>query len=585
MLNIKAGYNFKIIFIIWLCIIGFTATLPIVWLRHTLGDDWRGVIPNYITDSTFYLDRVNKTITDFPFSGNHYYLERRSDPQPVFSIAEAIVALPMKLGASFNAGLLLGFALASIIFAWFIYKFLRNFANRLWSVMLASLVYVVSYGGLVRPVIMETVLPAFAFFNWAIFGWLLQPDNKRYRIFLVAAIAGSFYLYSYLWQVIILTVVFVELYLLLTKQKERFFALINIFALSLILAAPAIIYTLKVSLLSVGYWENMQRVGFVATHLPSMEAYYYGRWLIVSGLIWVIFFRKQLREKISSYWYFLIVSSAIFFALVSNIITGKDFLIATHVNRFVTTWFVLMLGIEIYYFVNLKLWRRKIYTVALASFLMLAGCLTVFYEIKRSVFPPFAVTYSDVAEVQEYRSPLAWLDAHESEPRVIWAGDSISRYVPYLSKHYVLYPGLLNAHFYILPTSEIHERYLISRYFKNPNLETLRQEYVYYAGSYYDYKMNDLNLRQRICSILKLNNDFCQKQIVQNLVLQKDRDIIAAYQLQKTSIRPHIQEYLKKYQVSYFIRDITQDPIPTRPIPMELVYTDGRFEIYKINIL
>src|SRR3989344_7109681 len=276
-------YNFKTLFIIWLCVISFVSVLPILWIRYTLGSDWQGVIPSYITDTTFYLDRINKTISDFPFSGNHYYLEHRFDSQPAFSIAEAIVALPMKFGISFNGGLLLGFIAASVLFAIFTYKFLRNLVNRLGAVIIASLVYIVSYGGLVRPVIMEAILPAFIFFNWAIFSWLLRPDKKRYGIFLGVAITGAFYLYSYLWQVVVLTVVLTELYLLATKQWAKFFGLLKISSLSLVLAAPAILDTIRVSFLSSGYWENMQRVGFVATHLPPIEAYYYGRWLIEIG--------------------------------------------------------------------------------------------------------------------------------------------------------------------------------------------------------------------------------------------------------------------------------------------------------------
>ena len=209
---------------------------------------------------------------------------------------------------------------------------------------------------------------------------------------------------------------------------------------------------------------------------------------------------------------------------------------------------------------------------------------SIFSEAKRSIFPSFSLSKQEMLSVQDYRAPIAWLDTNELEPKAIWADDNISRYIPYLSKHYVLYPGLLNAHFYIMPTSEIHERYLISRYFQNPNLEILRREYVYYAGSYFDYKMNDLNLRHRICAIVKLSNNFCQEQFVQSLVSQKDRDIMAVYQLEKTSIRPHINEYLRKYGVSYFIRDIAQNPVQTRFVSMVPVYTDGRFEIYKIDI-
>lgn len=575
-------YNFKILFVVWLGIIGFTSVLPILWIRHTLGVDWHGVIPNYVTDSTFYLDRINKTIGNFPFSGNHYYLEHRFDPQPVFSIAEAIVALPMKLGLSFNGGLLLGFVVASILFALFTYKFLKNFVDWLWAIIFASLAYVVSYGGLVRPVVMETILPVFMMFNWAMFSWLLRPEKKQHRVLLGATIAGSFYLYSYLWQVVVITVVLAELYLLITKQWSRFFGLLKIFSLSLVLAIPVILYTFKVSFLLLGYWENMQRVGFIATHLPSIEAYYYGRWLILGGLIWIILFRKNLTNKVA---YVFIVNAAIFLALVSNIVTGKDFLIATHINRFSVIWFVFMTSIGTHCFIKSKYWNKKVYITVPFLTMILIAFTSLFSEAKRSVYPSFSLSKTGMLSVQDYRAPLAWLDARESEPKVIWTNDGMSKYIPYLSKHYVLYPGLLNAFLYIMPLSEIRERYLISRYFLNPDMETLRREYVYYAGSYFDYKTNDLELRHKICAIVKLNNNFCQSQLIQNLVSQKNSDIMAVYQLGVTTIRPNIQEYLKKYHVSYFIRDIAQDSVPSRFMNMIPVYNDGRFEIYKINML
>ncbi|KKR88704.1 MAG: hypothetical protein UW43_C0002G0022 [Candidatus Yanofskybacteria bacterium GW2011_GWA1_44_21] len=576
--------KFKILLFIWLIAIAFASALPILWIRFNLEDNWRGVIPNYITDSTFYLARINKTIADFPMSGNHYYLEHRFDSQPVFSIAETIVALPMKFGISFNAGLLLGFIAASIFFALFTYKFLRFFVGRLWAVILASLVYVVSYGGLVRPVVMEVIMPAFIFFNWSMFSWL-QSEKKRYGIFLGLAIAASFYLYSYLWQIVVLVVFFTCIYLMIFRQWKKFSVLLKISFLSLIMATPAIFYTFKVSFLTPGYWENVQRVGFVATHLPPIEAYYYGRWLIMAGLIWVLFFRKQLKEKTITIWYFLIVSAAVFLALVSNAITGKDFLIATHVNRFTTVWFALVLGMFLYYFIILKLYRGKMFVVIVALFLMLIGTLTVFAEIKRSVSPPFSISYTDALAVQDYRAPLAWLDGSEKEPVVIWADDELSRYVPYLSKHYVLYPGLLNVHFYIMQTSEIRERYLVSQYFENLSKKTLTEEYVKYEGSYFDYKKNELELRNSLCTMFKIRAEFCREDFLDTLNVQKNDAVAEAFKLNNETIRPNIRQYLKKYHVSYFIRDITRGPLSAkqRSFTMTSVYNDGHYEIFKID--
>src|SRR5258708_1402305 len=531
--------NYKILLAIWLLVIGFLGILPLLWVRHLAGASWHGVIPGYITDAIFYCDRINITFLDFAFSGKHYFLEHRYDLQAVFSIAEAIVALPMKLGLSFTRGLLLGFFVLNFLFAWLTYKFLRKFVDFVPALVLASLACALSYGGLVRPVIMETVWPAFMLFQWAMASWLENPDRLRYRIWSIIALAGSFYLYSYLWQVALLNAILLLAFLFISKRRQQALQLFKIIYQALLLAAPAIFYALK-EVSVPGYWHNMERVGFMFTHLPPIEAYYYGRWLLVAAAIWIIIFWRQLREWSVQIWYMLLGAIAILGALVSNIVTGKDFLIATHVNRFVTVWFGLMLGFAIYKFFAMEFWKGKRWQSAILIVLFIMGAANVLAELKRSIQPAFAISRSDVLAVQPYSAPIAWLDSRETQPVVVWADDAVSRYVPYLSKHYVLEPGLLNTLFYLMQDSEVQERYAVSRSLTPVSQTTLQQEYPSYGGAYSDYRNKDLSLRQRICHTLRLNITFCQNTQSQALAAQKERDIMAMRSLE-TKIRLHLQ--------------------------------------------
>src|SRR5258708_8047290 len=93
--------NYKILLAVWLSVIGFLGILPLLWVPHLAGASWHGVIPGYITDAIFYLDRINKTILDFPFSANHYFLEHRYYLQPVFSLSYAYDPFPITFCLSF----------------------------------------------------------------------------------------------------------------------------------------------------------------------------------------------------------------------------------------------------------------------------------------------------------------------------------------------------------------------------------------------------------------------------------------------------------------------------------------------------
>ena len=63
----------------------------------------------------------------------------------------------------------------------------------------------------------------------------------------------------------------------------------------------------------------------------------------------------------------------------------------------------------------------------------------------------------------------------------------------------------------------------------------------------FDYKMDDLNLRHKLCAIVKLNNNFCQKQLAQSLVSQKT-----------VILWPHIS--LKQHLFVHISRNISKVP-------------------------
>ncbi len=577
----------RTLIILWLCLIGFLGALPIIHLVYSIGSSWDGVIPSYISDSLFYFTRISKTAENFPLAGNHYFLEHKGDLQPVFSMAETFIALPMKFGLSFNVALILSLILFNVFFAFILYKYLRKFCGFGWSLIFASIIYIQSYGMMVRPVIMETVLPFFILFHLSFLNWFLEPSRRRNQIFLAITVGLSFYIYSYLWQIVLANILIYGFWLLLNRKKAELIALLKTMALAILIALPVLIYSYSAISLP-DYWENAKRIGLVITHLPSIEAYYYGRWLVLGILLWLVI-RPSLDKNTSRTAFVTMVvgSLAILSVILSNIITGKDADIARHAGRFVAPWFTLVFLLGFYWVGKFKVWRNSLYKAAILAIIFILGIIALFSNLPRSLLPPFNTAGEEAIYVQSYKRPLEWLNHNTNEPKVILANNSISLYVPYLSKHYVLFPGLLNFHFYRMTDNEVRERYLISRSAYNKRLgpELIEEEYPYYAGAYYDYKNKDLGLRNKICMYFGISkSSFCEYDIATELEIEKRKNQESLMNLYNSEIKTDLQSYLEKYEISYVIKDREADvEFNLRLIDnSRLVYDDGRFMIYEL---
>src|SRR6185437_3857394 len=77
---------------------------------------------------------------------------------------------------------------------------------------------------------------------------------------------------------------------------------------------------------------------------------------------------------------------------------------------------------------------------------------------------------------QLYAGPLDWLTHNQKDPAVVWSDphDYLATMVPVLTNDFTLYDywGMLE----LLPESEVRERYLVSQYFNNPSVDTLKSD-------------------------------------------------------------------------------------------------------------
>lgn len=562
------------------------AMLPLFSVIHTLGSDWRGVIPTYVTDSHFYTVQIKKAIDGPAFGNNPFFLEHKDDRAPVFSVAQWIAGLPMRAGMSFTAGLLFGLAVSSAALVLLLYALFRstNIPKR-WSFFLAFVAYAPVYGMMVRPVIMELVLPVLALFWVALWLWLRNPAARKNQIMLILASAASFYIYSYLWQIVVVTLGLV--FIFRPKILMRLLPFILLFAL------PSLWYTWQAMHQQL-YWELIKRVGYLSTHIPSSEAYYYGRWFLMLMVFWIFVYWLAKKLPINPmqrkvFFFFAVTGAGIFGILMSNIITGRDFDIGNHVNRFLIFWFGVCLAIGIYYVCNVLRFRQigLLKKGVLGLFLVLNLALYI-RQLPRSIAAPFETDLAVARQIQSERDPIDWIEKNSPQTSVIWA-NSLSNQVLTMSRHYVLFPGMLNFMVYLTPSQEIQERYLMAIYFENRTASRLEQSYPFYAGVNAEYELKHAAWKTRLCHIMRLGvfaGDCDQyKNAVAAWVQTEHRSAVDRMLQLDARIRPRMYEYLKKYHVGYIIKDLKRDSNmhPETIENIELVYRTNEFEIYKVN--
>jgi len=511
-----------------LFIIALFSLAPFAYQKWNIGSEWRGVPTFYITDSLYYFIRMHEVVDGFPLGGNPYFLEHNSDRPPMFSIAETLAIAPVFLGFSFNTGFYIGMVVWNFIFLLLLFHIFKKIfpEHKLMPWIALGIVYAGTYGMMVRPVVMEVVLPFFALFWYALLVWLEEPERKRNIVFLTLAFAATFYIYPYAWQIAVATMFFAFVLIAFQGTRKQAMIVVGMFLVSLVLALPVLVHMIA-SLKDPLYLESISRIGFHSSHIPAGEAWNTGRWIIL-GMIGFIMARSSQKP------FFFITGLGILAVLFSNVVTGKDFDLGNHAGRFAMFWMLVA-------FPALALNMRK----RMVVLILIIGSVGITRQLARSINPPFNMDrLEENRRAQLYRAPIEWLDHREDSPKVVWANE-MSNYVSILSKHYVLFPGQLNYLLYVLPKEEIQERYLLSRSFEES--PDYKREFAFFAGVGPDAMAN------------------------KNAIIQHMRD------LNRTAVHPNINDLLAKYHVSYIIKDVASKTVRG----VDEVYRDSNFVIYE----
>ena len=584
----KQLISFSILFIIT----AFWAAIPIVYIVYSVGDRWQGVIPDgYVRDNEFYMVRMVKGTQNFPFGNNPFFIERAKDTNPALSIADYLAALPLKAGLSLTATLIFNSVFWNLIFVYLLWLFLKQVGIRNnWAFYLIPPIYLEVYGAMIRPVVLQTVLPFFTFFLLGFATWLKKPTLLNNLVFAVG-IAGTLYIYPYTWQIAFSILGVSFLWFLKNRQWARAKSELKIICLALIIAFPAV-YALYKIFSNPLFPDLLKNVGSIKTHFPSRLSFTLGRWVITSSFLWYLTARftslKEDKDFKFLYSFLLIIGFGIIIVLMSPIITGRDGAIGDHVGRELYFWLAISTSILAYLvFARSNLFQLQFYKKMIIVLLLIVNLAPVVKHYKRSLLQPFYATRSKTLLVQDYAKPIAWLHEYDKNPRVVWADGPIGSFVPILSRHYNMHPPDL-AYQYWVPMPEMRERYLISEYFTDPKF--LAKGSTISLGHSYVRRLDDLNWKSDLCGIFKIMGfDRCNPKSSGLTLAQvkslKDEDIKNLIEKNNKEIKPNIDELLRKYQVTYAIKDkLNKNNFNVEKLKnVTEIYNDSRFIIYEFR--
>lgn len=572
--------------VVLMAIVLLLTTVPVFETAFVIGDEWLGILPP-ITDG-MYEARVQSIGEGHFTGGNAFFLEHSDGPPLVIFAGAWINAIPLLFGVPFTTTLVINFIIWSLLFAITVYFLLRELRVSPWISVFGTLfLYVQSYGHVLRPVNLQTVYPFYFLFHLFLLR-LIREQSRRNAILLGLVTGAAFYFYSYLWQTAVITLGILFLYALVRRNwpllKATFFSSL----IGGIIGLPVPLYALWLSRTSPYFWESVGRLGLVNTHLPMAEVIYSGGWIgvvlvILAILFWRVRTLRENKEFILLGSFLAISGFGLWVMEGSNLITGKLLETGEHMPGLIFPWLIVAIVSS-----GTFVWRQR---AQLSSGLRMLAVCTFFalsiasiqYVFLAQFLPPY-VDRTVWQANEQYAKPLAWLQEMEKDPVVVWSNESYATtLLPTYTRHFSLhtYWGRLE----LLPDSEVHERYLITQYFNNLTVASLKSNMEDYLGRQ-DTAHNAKTIERgiKICRILFFwdNNKDCGiPPTPQQLLGEKFfADLEKKFQ---TDIKPNIKEYLKKYHVSYILKDKTLDsPFHPEALGAVLVYTDDRFELYKL---
>lgn len=562
-------------------------TIPILDIFLILGDSWQGILPTFTDELNFA--RVHTIGEGHLTDGNPYFLEHSDGPPLVVFGGAWFNAIPLLAGVPFNTAMAVNFIVWSLLFAASFYWLLRELRVPSWIAVLGTVfLYVQSFMHVWRPANLQPVYPFYFLFYIALFH-LIREQSRRNIILLAFVTGAGFYVFAYLWQIAIITLGLLFLYALACRNWSLLKATFLSSFLGAVIGLPVSLYMLWLSHSSPYFWESMGRLGLVSTHVPMAEVIYSGGWIgAVFVLLAILFWRGRIvredKEFILLGLFLGISGLGLWVMQGSNLITGKLLETGEHVVSFMIPWFVFSILSIGTFLLKRGAYLSKGLRIFSASILLVVSVVCVHYARSFPFWIP-DIERSQWQAAQLYAKPFAWLQNEEKDTVVVWSNpnDSLAANLPIFTRHFTLYHywGMLE----LVPEGEVRERYLISQYFNNPTVADLKNDMTVYLGRQDTaHKAKTIERGIKICKIVFFwdkSKDCGTPPTPQELLGDKFfSDLENKFQ---NDIKPNIKAYLKKYHVSYILKDKILDPAyHPEVLGAKMVYADDRFEIYHL---
>ncbi len=526
------------------------------------------VPPEFMDDSNYYYARMQEVVSGHPFIGNPYLKEHADEVASAFFGADWVASVPLFLTNELMPAVLLNVVIWSAIFSALLYWLfgLIGLYGRM-RVLAVFSTFLASFWFMERPVAMQIVYPVFVFLLGSVFLWLKHPESRRAQLLLVASAGLSFYLYTYLWQITVVVGALLNAWILL-RNRYNFRTLVGIDIGIVLVALPMGLYMIK-QLSHPWYWESVRRIGYVATHTFGMSGVMAALTLLAAGVA-LVCVRKHLDT--STRLFFGITGTALLITTFSNVLSGKDLETAVHIGRFVDLWAVFSAIVAISYALpEVRKSTPRIHVALILSGILLAHSIVpVVVQASR--------LSSELLAYERYAPVLSWIEENIEPGSVILADDKLSYYIPALTDAYVLFHP--NAGLYLVPDTEMQERYLLSRSFGTLTEENIRQDLRLYAGvgnAVHAHKTH--NREVRICSLLWKQR--CADTADAEALLPQD--YFANMSKRSKLIKEERERKLTEYNVSYVIRDRVRN---TNFNPEQIdgavrIFSNTDFEIFK----
>lgn len=569
------------------CALTLTLGIPLGITMYRAVPVWLGVPPSHIEDSVYYYSRIKAATTDGVYFTNSAYQVSEDTPASSFAISEWLAGIPYALTHSWGVTIVWNNLVWPLLTVLFLFLFFGELGISKWAQAIGTyLTFLQMLLLFERPVIMQIPFVAFALLLWCSSLWLRRTDWRTTALF---GFVLAFVVLSWVFMASIAALVCMGIatYLFVLRDWVRFWWLVRVGTIAALLVFPVIVPLLP-AFSDPSYFGMLEHFGLVLSHIPSLDAWYYGRWLVLLGLIvlvtecanaWSI--RKLERGALVT----LIFTASFLVGLCIPVFTGSDLNVGSHIGRFVFP----MVAIGVVYVLDRMYAQKRFASISIYAhaFVLCVVLLLVFALginiVKRNI--PRIPTAQAFAEYEAYAAPLSFLESREPVPVVIQANSTISELIPLVTKHQVLF--VQYGGYYIVPEQEIMERYVTSKFPGRLTIESLKSEASSFDLGAATYLVQVDERAYTLCELVQKilpNHKACVKPRTYTEI-RGDGFFNTYLETYNKEVLPHISTYYAKYKVAYVIVDTRVDSMKSVPtVYGSRVYSDGRFDIYQTKL-